>query len=77
VVVERSDPSGLLIVKVRLRVGASPPRLLAAITTTLDLATREEAHETAHSVAETLSIVERWLEAFVSAGAGDGRVTEP
>ena len=73
--VERSEPSGLVVIKVRLRAGDSAPGLLATLMSTLDLTLRQEQHATATSVAETVAIVERWLEAFLHTGEGDEAVT--
>jgi hypothetical protein len=79
-VASRSDRSGLLVVKIRL-VESNPletaPRFVATITTTLDLAAREEARVTASSVEEVLAIVRRWIDAFRRGSAGDKALTKP
>jgi hypothetical protein len=79
-VVSRSDRSGLLVVKVRLLEGEREepePRFVATITTTLDLAAREEARITASSVEEVLAIVRQWIDAFRRGFAGDEALTKP
>jgi hypothetical protein len=69
---QRFERSGLLIVRVQLLAGErseSTPRLAATITTTLDLASREEEQTTAGSVEEICAVVRRWIEAFVRESA--------
>jgi hypothetical protein len=58
-----------MIMRVRLLAAQpsdSPPRLAATITTTLDLATRDEEYVTASSVEDVCAIVRRWIEKFVT-----------
>jgi hypothetical protein len=76
----RGDRSGLLILKIRLldsEPGEAAPRFIATITTTLDLAAREEARMTATSVEEVLAIVRGWIDAFRRGAAGDDALTKP
>jgi hypothetical protein len=72
--------SGLLIIRVRLLDGESSdtsPPFVATITTTLDLAMRQEAQTTARSVDEIVAVVRGWIDAFVAGSAGDGPLTSP
>jgi hypothetical protein len=70
--------SGLLIIRVRLLDDSAPdgsPLLIATITTTLDLATREETRTTARSVDEIVAVVRRWIDSFVTGSANDESLT--
>ena len=63
--------TGLLIVRVRLledEASDASPLFVATITTTLDLATRQETQTTARSAEEVVAVVRRWIDAFVAGG---------
>jgi len=52
----------------------SPPVFAATITSTLDLATKQEEQVSVTSTDDAIAVVQRWLDAFV---AGDDPLTPP
>jgi hypothetical protein len=71
---------GLLIIRARLLdddASDTSPRFVATITTTLDLATRDETQTTARSVEEIGAVVRRWIDAFLAGSTDDESLTSP
>ena len=67
----RYERNGLLVVRVSLPAEQGTdgtPRLVARITSTLDLTTRQEAQAAASSVEELMSAIRAWVETFVATG---------
>lgn len=52
----------------------SPPVFAATITSTRDLATKQEERVSVTSTGDAIAVVQRWLDAFV---AGDDSLTTP